>query len=293
MKITDSLEIINNFQRKISSDAFYKQKKIRIYLNFIRWKIRFMLFPNKSYIFPWFNSISLRIFKGSKGTSGNAYLGLNDPEEMSFLLHFLKPENIFYDIGANNGAYTVLAASLDSKVIAIEPVSDTIECLRENVKVNNLTESVKIIRKAVGKENKTVRITTIYDCKNKLLRDSDYDQTYEEVELVTLDSLHADSTKNCVCKIDVEGFELDVLKGAKEFLTHNCDVVIIENEKEEIRNLLKSFNFFPITYDFSRKKINLDDGCINRIYIKDLKFCNQRLREKTSNFSIHPIRTLV
>jgi hypothetical protein len=47
---------------------------------------------------------------GMTGATGNLYVGLHEFEEMAFLLHFLRPGDLFADVGANVGSYTILAA---------------------------------------------------------------------------------------------------------------------------------------------------------------------------------------
>lgn len=48
--------------------------------------------------------------RGMAGATGNWYCGLHETEEMGFVLHFLRPDDLFVDVGANIGSYTVLAA---------------------------------------------------------------------------------------------------------------------------------------------------------------------------------------
>ena len=57
------------------------------------------------------------------GATGNIYTGLHEFEDMMFLLHLLRPGDIFVDAGANIGSYTVLASAVvGAKSISFEPV---------------------------------------------------------------------------------------------------------------------------------------------------------------------------
>jgi hypothetical protein len=85
------------------------------------------------------------------GATGNIYSGLHEFEDMGFLLHFLRPDDLFVDIGANIGSYTILAsAAIGAATIAFEPVPDTHEWLRLNVAINNVDNKVERRREALG-----------------------------------------------------------------------------------------------------------------------------------------------
>jgi hypothetical protein len=64
--------------------------------------------------------------------TGNIYTGLHEFEDMSFLLHFLRPADLFIDIGANVGAYTIFASGIVAATsISIEPISQIFEILKK------------------------------------------------------------------------------------------------------------------------------------------------------------------
>ena len=58
---------------------------------------------------PFTDRARLLVSRGMYGATQNVYCGLNDFEDMSFVLHYLRQDDIFLDVGANIGAYTVLA----------------------------------------------------------------------------------------------------------------------------------------------------------------------------------------
>ena len=57
------------------------------------------------------NGTRLLVPPHMKGAAHFIYPGMNEFDEMAFVLHFLRPDDLFADIGANIGAYTVLAAA--------------------------------------------------------------------------------------------------------------------------------------------------------------------------------------
>jgi hypothetical protein len=63
--------------------------------------------------------------KGLTGATGNWYCGLDAFEDMAFLLHFMREEDLFVDVGANIGSYTILAGNeVGAETIEIEPITD-------------------------------------------------------------------------------------------------------------------------------------------------------------------------
>ena len=76
---------------------------------------------------------------------------LPDFAEMLFLAHLLQPGDLFADVGANVGMYSVWVSRVTSaKVIALEPVPSTYETLRQNVRLNNLEALIEPLRTAAG-----------------------------------------------------------------------------------------------------------------------------------------------
>jgi thymidylate synthase len=60
------------------------------------------------------------------GATGNIYAGLHEFEDMAFLLHLLRSEDMFADVGSNIGSYTILASGVvGAKSVAFEPVPST------------------------------------------------------------------------------------------------------------------------------------------------------------------------
>ncbi len=117
---------------------------------------------------------------------------------------------LFIDVGANVGTYTIWAAELGAEVIALEPAPDTFELLRENVALNGYR--VTTVRAAAGDHCGTARFTAGRDAVNCL--DPAGPAT---TDLVTIDSLLGDRHAAGM-KIDVEGFEIDVLLGCARAL---------------------------------------------------------------------------
>jgi hypothetical protein len=75
-----------------------------------------------SIILPFVNDTQLITTHGMRGATGDWYCGLREYEDMSFLLHALQSGDLFVDVGANIGSYSILAGACEGvKVIAFEP----------------------------------------------------------------------------------------------------------------------------------------------------------------------------
>ena len=139
---------------------------------------------------------------------------------MAFAVHMLLPGDLFCDVGANIGAYTILASAVSgARSIAFEPVSSTYDWLAQNIRLNGLGEKVVARHAAVGAEIGTARITSNLDTVNHVLpNNSISDATAsEQVEVTTLDAIFSEEAPTLI-KIDVEGFEMAVLNGGARTL---------------------------------------------------------------------------
>jgi FkbM family methyltransferase len=143
------------------------------------------------------------------------------PSRLKFYSQFIKPGNLCFDVGANMGNRTKVFLDLKAKVVAIEPQKDCYEVLK--VKYG---KRIQLITKGLGEKEGTATFflssSTAFSSFAKDWIDSvqenrfsgvhNWDKT-ETIELTTLDSLIKQFGKPDFCKIDVEGYELEVLKG--------------------------------------------------------------------------------
>lgn len=117
----------------------------------LRWQIGSRLLPAGSAL-PFVGGTRLFATRGMTGATGNWYCGLHEVEEMGFVLHALRPGELFVDVGANIGSYTVLAAgAVGADVVAVEPVPTTFAVLRRNVCLNDLVDRVFLRERRVGR----------------------------------------------------------------------------------------------------------------------------------------------
>jgi len=104
------------------------------------------------------------------GATGNIYTGLHEFEEMSFVLHFLRKDDVMFDIGANIGSYTILAgAVVGAECFAFEPIPDTFGHLIDNVNINGIYEKVKCYNIGIADKNGILKFTSNLDTCNHVV----------------------------------------------------------------------------------------------------------------------------
>lgn len=134
------------------------------------------------------------------------------------------------DVGAHYGSWSRYMARKFRRVFAFEPIPTTFECCQQNVRD---FANVSLKQAAVGDRSGKVSVGVgkMYSHPGM---ETIIDVDRGDTDLVTIDSLNL--TDVDLIKVDVEGFELQVLKGAAETLARCQPVVIFE---ENVRGLLE------------------------------------------------------
>lgn len=197
----------------------------------------------------------IRLYPHSVVAAFVLYYRVPDYEDLSFIRAYLCPGDLFVDVGANIGVYSLWATETDEiDVVAFEPSSVAHERLVENVELNDLTDRVQVHRKAVGAEPRVVRLTTGQDALNRVLPDGGSDT--EPVEQTTLDK-ELDSEAPVLVKIDVEGGELDVLTGARATILRHRPALIIEaNDPDRLTRELEALGYRMWSYNPARRALS-------------------------------------
>ena len=92
-------------------------------VRWLRWQLGSRLLPGPVLV-PFVEHIGLLMRPGMTGATGNLYCGLHEFEDMALVLHALRPADLFVDIGANVGSYSMLAAATGAEVSAFEPIPE-------------------------------------------------------------------------------------------------------------------------------------------------------------------------
>jgi FkbM family methyltransferase len=153
--------------------------------------------------------------------------------ELAYLEKILSPGKVFVDVGANFGVYTLIASKLvgeAGKVFAFEPTAESFAILQQNIALNQFS-NVRGFQVALSNTRGKGWLYHGWDpVGNSLGMDSLGDGKGEAVQIETLDNLFEQNGVERVdaIKIDVEGAEELVLRGAIRSLTQHRPVVIFE-----------------------------------------------------------------
>ncbi|MFO1393255.1 MAG: FkbM family methyltransferase [Steroidobacteraceae bacterium] len=170
------------------------------------------------------------------------------------------------DVGACGGEYSIIMASMFGKVLAVEPTSDMADLLRRS-----LPRNCEVVECALGDSPREVllRVPTIEGSRlHALATVADHSFEFSSIGAVdgalvkqlTIDELVSERGVNpSFIKIDVEGYEGNVLKGALEVLRTFRPILMVEIEKRhnrhfgEIFSLLGSLGY--VAYHFHAGKL--------------------------------------
>lgn len=228
----------------------------------------------------WVNGSKLHIAQGRPSATGNYYLGLLEYESMAFWMHYLRSGDFFVDIGANVGVYSVCGGILGSAGIAIEPATDTSEILRWNLNINNLSQ-VEVLQAGVSDKREELRFSKGNDSTNHILPDDEVGE-YEKILVQPLDEILQDKIEISGIKLDVEGGEEAVIKGADNCLRNKkLNFIICEVfSDEELCSMIKSYGFDMYSYNPIERTLErtLKAGINNSIFIKDIDLARERVK---------------
>ncbi len=216
--------------RFIWSHPLNRAARLKALSRLFRWQLVSKILPESVFGVPFVNEARIFMRKGMTGATGNWYCGLDEMDDMGFVLHLLRPGELFVDIGANIGSYSILAAAgAGAKVHAIEPIPSTYSNLCDNVKLNRLEGQIKAHCLGISNRVGKLRFTTSQDSVNHVLEEGESNAASEEIGVTTLDNLLREELEATVIKIDVEGHELAVLEGADKTLgSSNLLAVVME-----------------------------------------------------------------
>lgn len=193
---------------------------------FVRWQVGSRLVPGAVAV-PFVDSTRLLVGPGMTGATQNIYCGLQEFEDMAFVLHALRPNDLFVDVGANVGSYTVLAAgAAGADCVAIEPGPAAFAHLVDNIRLNDLGAKVTVRNIGVAGSSGSLRFTSGLDTENHVAARDEAAAGSIDVLVDPLDAVLSGTTP-VVMKIDVEGFETEVLNGAPETMQQDSLLAVV------------------------------------------------------------------
>lgn len=277
--------------KTINAHPLAGKHRVKAYGKFIFWQVSNLVKPRERKV-KFLPNTFLLAKKSRKGATGNIYLGLHEFADMGFLLHFLRKGDLFFDVGANIGSYTVLAAGeVGAHVVAFEPIPGTFSILENNIKVNKIAPLVNALNVGVGARAETLLFSEAYDTVNHVLPPGERSAAVNgiEVPVVAIDEVVHNNRCPILIKIDVEGFETEVLNGMHAVLQYeNLKGIIIElngsggrygYDENLIHQQFLTAGFTAYEYDpFSRVLMELrEHGNFNTLYLRDMDYIKDRI----------------
>ena len=214
--------------------------------------------------------------------------------EQAFLLHFLRPDDLFVDVGANVGGYTVLASAVaGARSMAFEPVPSTFAELQRNVRLNDIGHLVQAYCCALGETAGKSRMTAHRGGLNHMVFDADALQPVAETVEVATDRLDSmlDGAPCQAIKMDAEGFELSILRGAPDTLSRaSLQAIVVELNSsgtrygvtdDHVHQSIIQFGFEPCSYNARTRELavlpSYNRRGLSTLYIRDRQAVIKRL----------------
>lgn len=253
----------------------YIKKKLELYLEFRRppgvdeilnekWNEKFSE-GNKSFVHE-FENFKITLYQDS--ILCKAIFSSFEEAEIQFTKRYLKPGDCFLDVGANIGLFSLNASVCvgeQGSVYAFEPAPVTFDRLKANVALNQF-RNIKTENFGLSDQNDTLQFHVSlsgYDAWNSFASLNDVGEiTTIDVPVISLDEYISSNRLSNISliKIDVEGWEMNVLKGATELLSRaQSPVLMVEFTEEnafsagyycgEIYDFVKSFGYEWFSYN--------------------------------------------
>ena len=222
----------------------------RVFEYFLR---KILINPRKIY----FGDMKGNYFKGGL----SQILGVYYPNVQDALKKNLFSGAVFYDLGANNGFFSLFGSILvgkSGKVFAFEPFKENLETVSRLVETNNIMNCT-VVDSAVADYNGTGMLYFADNAATPTFQ-KDYSNDFVDVNIITLDHFTTNHPRPNVIKVNVEGAEAMVLDGSTKLLNQHQNLVWVieihdlENEKK-CKNIFKK-NGYKVRKLWSPRKFS-------------------------------------
>ncbi len=271
--------------REVTNHPLNRSNRIGAAARYFGWNLGRRLL-DAEYVLPLAGGAEI-ILSNAENYATLAYTeGLWDYADMLFLLHLLRPDDLFVDVGANVGAYSVLASRVaKARVIAVEPVPATYAKLCRNLRLNDVANGpVEALNVGLADRPGTLSFTATQGGLNHVQIEGRGNTSAEggvAVEVRTLDEILAGRVPRAV-KLDVEGYELHVLRGAgRSFASPGLEALVVElngsgdrygHPDADVHAAMSAFGFTPHDYDPAARRLTTRSDYnregFNTIYVR-------------------------
>lgn len=207
-----------------------------------------------------FNGASVFLQKNNSFTSVFTYAQIPEMVDIQFLRSHIHPNTVLLDIGANIGAYSIMMLDVCSKIYAFEPHPVTFEQLKKNNGLNG--NKINLVNKGLGDREALLPFTNIQSEINHIIKEpADKKAGDIDVQITTLDnfaSQYLNKADRYIIKIDVEGFEDEVLEGGADFFAnYTIDAMVIEADDKRRNSMIEELISKGFVCEFSDNSNNI------------------------------------
>lgn len=270
--------------RFIVTHPLGRRRPVSAIARYVAWQVGSRI--KRDHLHPWIAGTKLAVRNGMTGATGNIYCGLHEFADMALVMHALRPGDLFLDIGANVGSYTVLASGVSgARTIAFEPDPGTARNLHRNIAVNHIGHLVTVHESALGSRTGEVAFTVGRDTVNKVA--GAHDGGTQMVPIGRLDDIPGVLGAAAI-KLDVEGYEEHVLAGAAMTLAAPT-LMAIETEAVDgpIAQIIESYGFRRRYYDPYARRLSAAPGAFassNALFVRNEEVLARRLADAPRNW---------
>lgn len=262
---------MNNSIKKILNNT--NINRLGAFIRYSLWQvIKFMnLFPRRIKV----SNSHINIIDKAAANQGGGLMfthRLYDYNNMKLILDISGFDRLsYFDIGANKGIYSLLVSeNTTNSVYSFEPHPITYRYLLDNISLNKRT-NINTFNFALGTSNDKLRFTDVAGSSTNMIV-SDSEKKSIEVDVVALNSfVQEHNVIPTHIKIDVEGFEYEVLKGSLNFLKEVklLQIEISKNYDEIVKVLHENVFLGPYYYQHKFKTMhsNKFSGCEDPLFI--------------------------
>lgn len=292
MSLRGTLGSLGETLRFVVDHPANRGRKVQALARFAGWQV-WKRTTGRPIVHRYWEGVRVRVYPDSKSGGLAIYTGLPEYDDMLFAARFLAAGDLFVDVGANIGLYSLLAARAvgpGGTVIAFEPHPVAAARLRENAALNGF-ENVEIHETAAGAATGQTHITEGLDTVNHVVPEGGVGTV--AVRLESLDGV-VGSRPAALVKIDAEGFEPEVLRGAMRLLDERrVGALVIELREHSARygsddagvvQALETCGYRPYRYQAAPNRLlpldTASPGEWNAIFVADLELAETRLRAR-------------
>jgi len=216
--------------------------------------------------------------------------GVVDPDLKTFIEKYLKEDGVFFDIGANSGYFSIIAASNAPKgtVYSFEPVPRTFNNLKKTVHANG-NKNISLFKFCIGGKNGSTTFNISHSSDVSGMKQTEYQTNISKIKtkVVNLDTFIVEHKIKVIdmVKIDTEGAEFEIISNSPNLINKIRPILVVEFSNKTS----KPYNFTPaklheyllkknyLIYRFKRERLTKQK--IKEVYEENL-FCIPREKSK-------------